>query len=57
MAGGAPVWNTSKTKAHSIDVSDGQELFEGDLKISEEMIHRYYNITNFEKATGKNSCP
>ena len=52
-AGGAPVWNTNEPKAHSMDVFDGQELFEGDLKISEEMIRRYYNITDFEKTTGK----
>lgn len=36
-----------------MDVPDGQELFEGDIIIPEEMIRQYYNITDFEKTTGK----
>ena len=30
-----------------------EELFEGDIVISEEMIRQYYNITDFEHKTGK----
>ena len=30
-----------------------EELFEGDIIISEEMIRQYYNITYFEQKTGK----
>ena len=33
---------------HTTD-ANSSELFEGNIVISEEMIHQYYNITNFEQ--------
>ena len=43
-----PNHTTNKTETNT------EELFEGDIVISEEMIHQYYNITDFEQRTGKN---
>ena len=48
LASSAPLnHTTNKTETTT------EELFEGDIVISEEMIRQYYNITDFEHKTGK----
>ena len=39
--------------ASSAPTTKTEDLFEGDLKISESMIRKYYNVTEYEQRTGE----
>ena len=47
--------SSAPTGAVGVEKNDTktEDLFEGDLKISESMIRKYYNVTEYEQRTGE----